>query len=166
VISRDPIIDGDALASQSCWRAAVAQWVEASKLPAPELRVVAEQRLRWLIHEAGAPDQQRNSERELRRNAYRVLMLAVLSGAIATALIILGMYTEEGTSPVLAIGGWIGIIVSMACAIFYAFRLSNAQRTPKSAPLTVDEIARARELAEALDREVAAPRPAIDDTGA
>jgi hypothetical protein len=166
MISPDPIIDGDALASQSRWRAAVARWVEASHFPSPERRSAAEQRLRWLIREVGASGAQCSPEREHRRNAYRVLMLAVLFGAIATALIILDMYTGEGTSPVLTIGGWIGIIASMACAILYAFRLSNAQRTPESAPLTADEIARARELAEALDHEVAAPCPAIDDRGA
>lgn len=162
-ISPDPVAEGDALASASRWRAAVARWVDASKHSSPERRAAAERRLRWLIHESGASHGQHAWEEERRRNAYRVLLLALLCGAIATTLIILGIYTTEGTAPILAIGGWVGIVASMTCAILYVFRLSKSGHRRESAPLTADEIAAARELAEELDREVVASRPATSD---
>ncbi len=162
-ISPDPIGEGDALARESRWEAAVARWLDGYGNAQPERRSAAEQRLRWLLRESGTSPRQHNQVQERRRSAYRVLLLGVLAGAIATALIIAGMYTEPGTSPVLAVGGWIGIIASMACAILYAFRLSSAAKSPVSAPLTADEIAQVRSLAELLDRDDSVSRPVAGD---
>lgn len=98
---------------------------------------------------------QHDRKRDQRRTAYRILLLGMVFGIIATTLIIFGTSTANGTSPVLAVGGWIGIIASITCVIVYVFRLSSAGNRPVSHSLSEDEIATAQALAEAIDRESA-----------
>lgn len=151
--SSGTIAEGDSLARESQWRAAVSRWIHGYAQAPPGRKTAAEQRVRWLIRESGPSIGQHNREQEQRRNAYRILWLSVLCGAVATALIILGIYTEDGTLPILAVGGWIGIIGSITSTIIYAFRLSATSQHPTNASLTAEEIVRARTFAEELDRD-------------
>lgn len=152
----DPVREGDALARRSQWQPAVSHWLEGHTSDAPELRTAADQRLQWLIWEAGSSIGQRDGEKRHRHDAYRLFLLAALSGAIATVLVVLGTRTVEGSSPVLAIGGWIGILASMIFTIAYALRLFDADHPVDNAPVTDELIARARNLAAHLDRQQAA----------
>ncbi len=154
----NPVRDGDALARQSQWQSAVARWLEGHASDAPELRSAADQRLHWLILEAESSGGMRDREESPRRNAYRMFLFAVLAGAVATVLVVLGTRTAGGTSPPLAIGGWIAIVASMIFAIAYALRLHDADHPVGNAPVTDELITEARRIAAHLDRQEAAAR--------
>lgn len=124
-------------------------WIDGYEHATPAERTERDRRVRWLLHEAGEPIDQTQSDERPRRAAYRVLMLGMVFGAIATILILSGASTDDGTLPILAVGGWIGIIASIICAVTYVFRLSSAA----GAPLRHDEISRARSLADVIDRD-------------
>jgi len=159
----DPVREGDTLARQSHWQAAVSRWLEGHASTTPALRTAADQRLRWLVGEAGPSPGKRDHEGHQRRNAYRMFLLAVLSGVVATVLIILGMQTADGWSPVLAIGGWIGIVASMTFAVAYALRLHTADQPADSTPLTAEVIAQAQTIAACLDHQQAESRQRNDE---
>lgn len=162
-MSPNPISDGDALARGSQWQAAVAQWVDGYADVASAERSAREQRVRWVIRESGTSIGEHNREQERRRKAYHILLLGMVFAAIATTLIVIGTASENGTVPMLAIGGWIGIVASITCAITYVLRLNRAGARQVNASLSDDEIARAQALAEAIDRESAGRRQATDD---
>jgi len=151
----DPVREGDAFARQSQWQSAVSRWLEGHTSEAPELRTAADQRLHWLIAEAGSSHGIRDREKRQLHDAHRLFLLAVVSGAVATVLILLGTRTADGSSPVLAIGGWIGIIASMVLAIAYALRLHDANRPLSDVPVTDELVTQARTLASHLDRQQA-----------
>ncbi|CAA9560245.1 MAG: hypothetical protein AVDCRST_MAG43-1904 [uncultured Thermomicrobiales bacterium] len=154
-LSPDPIAEGDALARDGQWQAAVAHWVDGYAGLSPVEKSAREQRVRWVISASGTSAGQQDRDRYQRRVAYRILLLGIVFGGIATALVIAGSSTATGTSPILAIGGWIGITASIICAIVYAFRLSSASNRPLNLPLSDVEIAMARAIAETLDRQSA-----------
>lgn len=155
----DTLSKGDALARDNHWQAALAQWTDGYAHLAPPEKSARDQRVRWLIRETGPGSEEQGREREQRRAAYRILMLGVLFGVIATTSIILGMFTVNGTLPLLALGGWIGIIGSMTSAIVYALRLSTADNLS----LSQAEIAKAQALAGAIDRKSADHRDSSGD---
>lgn len=161
-MSPNPIPDGDALARDSQWHAAVSQWVDGYAYVSAAERSARARRVRWVLRECGTPISEHNREQEERRKAYRILLLGMVFGAIATTMIVVGTYAENGTSPLLAVGGWIGIVASSACAVIYVFRLHRASDLPDHAPLSNDEITQAQALAETIDRESAGPRHAGD----
>ncbi|MDQ3541342.1 MAG: hypothetical protein M3440_11685 [Chloroflexota bacterium] len=162
-MSPNSISDGDALARGSQWQAAVAQWVDGYADVASTEQSAREQRVRWVIRESGTSIGEHNREQERRRNAFQILLLGMVFAAIATTLIVIGTASENGTVPVLAVGGWIGIVASITCAITYVLRLNRAAARPVNASLSDDEIARARALAEAIDRKSAGRDHATDD---
>lgn len=149
----NPVRDGDALARQSQWQSAVARWLEGHASDAPELRSAADQRLHWLIAEAESSRGKRDREESRRDDAYRMFLLALLAGSAATVLIVLGMQTAAGTSPLLAVGGWLGIVASMFFAIAYTLRLHDADHPVGNSPVTDELIAEARRIAARLDHQ-------------
>lgn len=129
----------------------MSQWVDGYDHAPSTERAERNRRVRWLLHEADPSIGNRHPRQRLRRDAYRVLMLGIAFGAIATTLVIIGISSGDGTQPVLAVGGWISILASITCTIIYVFRLSSAA----DPPLRDDEIERAGRLASALDRQPA-----------
>lgn len=108
-----------------------------------------------MIAQSGTSISAHNCEQGHRRKAYRILLVGIALAVIATTLIVFGTFAADGTVPWLAVGGWIGIVASVACAILFVLRLNRAGVHRVNAPLSDDEITRALELAEAIDRESA-----------
>lgn len=151
------------MARDGQWQGAVAHWVDGYARLSPVEKSAREERVRWVLSASGSSVAEQDRERDKRRSAYRILVLGVVFGAIATTLIISGISTANGTLPLLAIGGWIGIIASMTCAIIYVFRLSSGDDRPVNQPLSDEEIARAQAIAEVVDNDSADRRRAAGD---